>query len=183
LKYLIALFALISACFAIPAHADDIRNFYVVFDSQVTITGQITIDTTTGTPLGGDVFVYGGFYHTLLEELNGGIYEYSYCGETCSDFPDNVVFDLLSSTSPNDYLEFQMPTSLVNYEGGPVCPASSVVKIAGCSDGPQGTYVHNGDSTFGIIGGLVPTPEPSTRLLLGSGGLGLLGAARRRFQL
>jgi hypothetical protein len=183
MKRLVILFALISACFAIPAHADNIQNFYLSFDSRALITGYITVDTTTGTPLSGDVFVYSGSpYNTFLGELNGNITVHG-CGQDCDDFPDNVVIDL-TSNAVNGNLEIQLPTSLVGYKGGPVCSGNFGAKIPGCSEGdPFGTYLRIGDFDPGITGSLVPTPEPSTLLLLGSGGFGLLGAVRRRLTL
>ncbi|HMH14683.1 MAG TPA: PEP-CTERM sorting domain-containing protein [Edaphobacter sp.] len=181
MKRFVILFVLISACFAIPAHADNIQNFYLDFAAPLQITGYITVDTTTGVPLRGDVFVYNR-YNAFVEELNGDLTLRS-CGEGCQDFPNNVVFDLTSKDFPySGYLEFQLPTTLVGYQGGEVC-SGYIYSPIGCSRDWFGTYLAISDVTVGINGRLVPTPEPSTLFMLGSGGIGLLGVTRRRLKL
>ena len=184
MKYLAAL--LISACFAMSAHADTIRTYTLsttVQEDGLYEAGWLQIDVTTGMALYGDIEL-----RTTHPSLQWGIH----VSEVKGDF---ITGQSADSTITNTYffienldasVLFQTPTSLINYPGGPLCYLAT-----NCNGGGQGsiflytTYTADGNylSENAMSGtlNLYTTPEPSTLLLFGSGGLGLFGAARRKY--
>jgi len=147
----------------------------------LSVTGTFTVDTTTGSFLGGDVFV----------NVNGAVSELTYVdfinGFAPGSHPANI--ELSSGTNITfPYLDFAVavPYSLVGYTGSVFC--SDPLQENNCEY--QGSGLEYFTSlTTGYIqyvdGSLTPasagvTPEPSGMALIGTGLVGL--AAIRRWR-
>lgn len=192
--------------------ADTIRTFAIgnTATSYGVLTGLVTIDTTTGTALYGDInFHYFGTDtdgHPPLSapidmSMSGNFVDRGPC-TTCTRHPDTSQFSLASGLNADGStygMFFSVPTTLVDYMGGHLCSGPGCdgdaytyfdyenvpypsVTINGTTF-PPGTFHDSqyfGNGTLSLVSE-VQTPEPSTWLLLSSGALGLLKIGRRRF--
>jgi len=194
-----------------PLMADTLRTFSVenTGNSYGTLTGLITIDTTTGQALYGFVnFHYFGNdtdhghppLSSPIDMSMTGTFDNRGC-TTCTIHPDTSQFSLSSGANSDGssyFVNFSVPTSLVDYMGGTLCyslgcdgdaytyfgydnvpypseTVGGVIYPAGTFNGIE--YFFNGDLT---LVSTTQTPEPSTWMLLGTGALGIFRVGKRR---
>jgi len=177
---------------SLAAHADTISTFHLYsanYDGH--IDGILEINTTTGQP------GYGSFTMFVNAPPRSGLpnQQFSFSGlfspaecNDCEFAPSSLSFSL--GGYPRSFLYLEVPLStLVDYTGGPLC---SGLYAHPCYGGGSGSYYIAADSYYfnsiQYIGNAnldllstVQTVEPSTFVLLGSGALGLLGVAKRKF--
>jgi len=173
---------------SLAAHADTI----VVFDASgqfhvdlATLSGTVTVDTTTGVVTAVDLFVSAPDDYTF-----NGIYQQS-CTLGSSSDTCFVTFDTNGTnfaTYPILNLVMAVNT-FVGYDGGlgtgqaPLNGSSSDLEwVAGSISGTDLEKLQMGSLTPEPPSTLASasTPEPSSFILLGTGALGLMNLSRRR---
>lgn len=209
---LVGSFAFLSA----TVKADTLRTFALedqlgqpgLHNLNSTLSGLVTIDTTTGQGLYGYIQYqfYGDFsqYHPPVTMQILSDITTTGCINDCMDFPNGHQLNLSSANADGSVLTAHLgiPVSLVDYTGGNLC------YVQGLCEGDMYTYflyykfnfppftvngnqypggVMTGNDTF--FGGKltlvseVVTPEPATWILIGTGALSFLGAVKRRLRL
>jgi mannose-6-phosphate isomerase-like protein (cupin superfamily) len=155
----------------LPLIADTVTTFTlndVTFADGATATGTITIDVTTGVPTGVDMVYSDG---AVTDDFIAAPSYFS-----------NGPYSTINSFDPaNEYLNFSLPVStLVGYTGGNICSDEPICAIGSAfvdfrviNSLETGSLDAPSESTPAV-------PEPSTLALLGTGILGLAGAAHRR---
>ncbi|MBS1801416.1 MAG: PEP-CTERM sorting domain-containing protein [Acidobacteria bacterium] len=208
MKRVAAVLAVCLAFFTTVSRGDTLRTFSITGATTTfnTLTGQVTIDTTTGMGLYGYVQFTDliGPYPPVQMNLSGPIMNAG-CDAlspiNCEDFPDTHLMKISSTNLAGTSLVVFLPTptGLVDYMGGPLCPYLN--KCQGDED-TEFLYQNFPYPPFELNGQLVPgwngdgvepfnqasltlvsevqTPEPSSWLLMGSGALGMLGMWKRR---
>ena len=165
-------FILVVAVFGVgltTAHADSFTTVNVSgsFTGGTSLTGTLTIDTTTGLITGGLLTTTG----TLA-----GTFSFSSLTDQMGDGPMGYVADFSSGGVFLSLVFFTSNGTLVSYSGGGFC----IGDTAGCGD-PSELF---NDSTTELMssGSAVASavPEPSTYLLLGGGLIGLALLGRKR---
>ncbi len=171
-----------------------------------TLSGFITIDTTTGQALYGDI-LYSlrqsefsqPFNPPLVMQIVGNATNYG-CLFDCMDFPDGrqMTFETTQGATTL-HATISTPTDLVDYLGGdlcyysPACAGDSYTyfiyqnfsfppyNIGGTSY-PGGTITATDIFFTGrlVLVGQTTSPEPSTWIFMGTGALGLIGTMKRR---
>ena len=208
MKRIAAVLAVCLASSAAIARGDTLRTFAITgaVTQFNTLTGQITIDTTTGIGLYGNVQYtdIGGPYPPVQMNLSGPIVNSGCVFGYCDTYPDNHQMRISSTNLDGSFLSVFLPTptDLIGYMGGPLCPY-----LRECQEdlttafiyqnfpyppftAPNGQYVpgRDGDGVETFHASLtlvseVQTPEPSSWLLLGSGAVGMFGVWKRRRHL
>jgi hypothetical protein len=154
-------FALLACPLAARADTFQLFNVTGTFDNGSILSGTATIDTTLGTVTTSDFVVSGPFAATYLNGI--------YAQET------NIDGYTIFTRDSSNFLILTLPLgSLVGYQGGGISNSSSA------DNTESGAVIDLVSGQFTAAPSGV-TPEPSTLVLLGTGILGLAGAARRKF--
>jgi len=173
---------------SLAAHADTIVTFDAIGQFHVdlaTLSGTVTVDTSTGIVTAVDLFVSAPDDYTF-----NGIYQ-----QSCTSGPTGnscfVTFDTNGTafaTHPILNLVLAVNT-FVGYDGGlgtgqaPLNGSSSDLEwVAGSISGTDLEKLQMGSLTPAPPSTLASasTPEPSSFILLGTGALGLMNLSRRR---
>jgi hypothetical protein len=165
--------------FTLAAHADPtttlaLNGTYAWNSQDYTTSGTISFDPDTGAILAVDL----SFGNWEGGSTAGFLTDFSAVNEGTYPLDVEEAWNLNPTQYEAPVIDLLLPVnSLVGYSGGSLCTLANQ-----CADEYSTFFALNRQGSFidGTLGAVSPTPEPSSVILLGLGGLAMLGLVRSR---